>query len=55
MGDRNKCVQAYACGIVSHPVIDAAIAMRSLVPAVADIEAVEVRVNPVVLDVMGVT
>lgn len=42
----------YACGIVSHPAIDAAI---SLAPSIAGpVTAVEVTVNPVVLDVMGV-
>jgi 2-methylcitrate dehydratase PrpD len=43
----------YACGIVSHPVIDAAIALRNSAPA-DDIEDVELTINPVVLDVMGV-
>lgn len=42
----------YACGIVSHPVIDAAIEARSADPGV--IEQVTVTVNPIVLDVMGV-
>lgn len=44
----------YACGIVSHPVIDAAIALRDRVDQGERIAEVEVRVNPVVLDVMGV-
>lgn len=43
----------YSCGIVSHPVIDAAIAMRSDVTD-ASIKSVDVTVRPVVLDVMGV-
>jgi len=45
----------YACGIVSHPVIDAGIALGAAVgrdPSVVD--SVQVTVNPVVLDVMGV-
>jgi 2-methylcitrate dehydratase PrpD len=44
----------YSCGIVSHPVIDAAIGMRSEL-AGASIESVDVTVRPVVLDVMGVS
>lgn len=44
----------YSCGIVSHPVIDAAIALRDEVKDPADIESVEVTVRPVVLEVMGV-
>ena len=43
----------YACGIVSHPVLDAGILMRSKVLA-TDIATVVVRTHPVVLDVMGV-
>jgi len=43
----------YACGIVSHPVLDAGIALRASVRA-SDIDAVVVRTHPVVLDVMGV-
>ena len=42
----------YACGIVSHPVIDAAVEARSSVRG--DIVGVTVTVNPIVLDVMGV-
>lgn len=42
----------YACGIVSHPVIDAAVEAR---PRVAGrISRIVVTVNPIVLDVMGV-
>lgn len=44
----------YACGIVSHPVIDAAIALRDRIDQDERIYEVEVRVNPVVLEVMGV-
>ncbi|MGN6132017.1 MAG: MmgE/PrpD family protein, partial [Nocardioidaceae bacterium] len=43
----------YACGIVSHPVIDAAIALRARA-ATDEVADVVVRTNPVVLDVMGV-
>ena len=43
----------YACGIVSHPVIDAGILLRDLVDP-DDIDRVEVTVHPVVLEVMGV-
>lgn len=44
----------YACGIVSHPVIDAGQAFRDLVTDAREIDTVEARINPVVLDVMGV-
>jgi 2-methylcitrate dehydratase PrpD len=44
----------YACGIVSHAAIDAAIALRDAIPDPSAVEAIEVQVNPVVLDVMGV-
>jgi 2-methylcitrate dehydratase PrpD len=44
----------YACGIVSHAVIDAGIQLRDRLPGAAAIEQVEVRVPPVVLDVMGI-
>lgn len=49
----DNAFKPYACGIVSHPVIDGGIAVRDKVAA-RDISEVEVRVNPVVLDVMGV-
>ena len=42
----------YACGIVSHPVIDAAVEARTAVSG--RISRVTVTVNPIVLDVMGV-
>jgi len=42
----------YACGIVSHPVIDAAVEARTR--GVDGITRVTVTVNPIVLDVMGV-
>ena len=44
----------YACGVVKHPVIDAVIAIRS--QAYVDptrIEAIELRVNPLVVSVTG--
>lgn len=51
--DRNA-FKPYACGVVSHPVIDTG---RTLAQAVGDAEvaSVTVYVNPVVLDVMGVS
>ena len=42
----------YACGIVSHPVIDAAVEARSRIGG--RITRITVTVNPIVLDVMGV-
>ena len=42
----------YACGIVSHPVIDAAVEARTRVTDAAT--RISVTVNPIVLDVMGV-
>jgi 2-methylcitrate dehydratase PrpD len=44
----------YACGIVSHPAIDAALAIRGYVRSPSDVVAISVGVNPIVLDVMGV-
>jgi 2-methylcitrate dehydratase PrpD len=44
----------YSCGIVSHPVIDAAIAARTAGLTADDIERVVATVRPVVLEVMGV-
>jgi len=44
----------YACGVVSHPVIDTAIELAAQAGP-DEVEAVEVTVNPVVLDVMGVS
>lgn len=49
-----NAIKPYACGIVSHPVIDAGIAFRERVPQ-ASLLGVTVEVNPVVLDVMGVS
>ncbi|HEY3687127.1 MAG TPA: MmgE/PrpD family protein [Streptosporangiaceae bacterium] len=42
----------YACGIVAHPAIDAAVALHGGDPSA--ITAVDVRANPVVEEVMGV-
>lgn len=49
----DNAFKPYSCGIVSHPVIDAAVALRSRVEA-DDIASVEVVVRPVVLEVMGI-
>lgn len=49
----DNAFKPYSCGIVSHPVIDAAVALRQRVAA-RDIASVEVVVRPVVLEVMGV-
>jgi 2-methylcitrate dehydratase PrpD len=50
----DNAFKPYACGIVSHPAIDAAIALRDAISDPASVEEIEVEVNPVVLDVMGV-
>jgi len=50
----DNAFKPYACGIVSHPAIDAAIALRDAIPDPAAVAEIEVEVNPVVLDVMGV-
>lgn len=44
----------YACGIVSHPVIDGAIMLRGKLDPDSEVAEAVLRVNPVVLDVMGV-
>jgi 2-methylcitrate dehydratase PrpD len=44
----------YACGVVLHPLIDAVIALRTRVDAAA-VEAIELRLNPLVLTITGVT
>lgn len=44
----------YACGIVSHPAIDAAIALHHDIDHQASVTAATARVNPIVLDVMGI-
>jgi 2-methylcitrate dehydratase PrpD len=43
----------YSCGIVAHPLIDAGIALRDVVPDVADIRSIHVLANPWVLVAMG--
>jgi 2-methylcitrate dehydratase PrpD len=50
----SNAFKPYSCGIVSHPVIDAAIAARAAGLPAADITRVVVTVRPVVLEVMGV-
>lgn len=49
----DNAFKPYACGIVSHPVIDAAIELRDRIPDADAVRSVEVDVHPVVLDVMG--
>jgi 2-methylcitrate dehydratase PrpD len=44
----------YSCGIVSHPVIDAAVLARAAGIGAADVVRATVVVRPVVLEVMGV-
>lgn len=44
----------YACGVVSHPTLDAARLVRQRLSDTRAIAAVEVTVNPVVLDVMAI-
>ena len=45
----------YACGVVLHPVIDAVIAVRSQANIdCARVEAIDVRVNPLVISITGV-
>jgi len=50
---QNNAIKPYACGVVSHPVIDAAIALRARARPNA-IASISLRTHPVVLDVMGV-
>ncbi|RZU34155.1 MmgE/PrpD family protein [Blastococcus saxobsidens] len=50
----DNAFKPYACGIVSHPVIDAGVALREQGVDPAQIASVEVVVRPVVLQVMGV-
>jgi 2-methylcitrate dehydratase PrpD len=44
----------YACGVVSHPTLDAARRLRDRVKDISEIESVQLIVNPIVLDLMGV-
>ena len=50
----DNAFKPYSCGIVSHPVIDAAVVLRERGVDPARIRTVEAVVHPVVLDVMGV-
>jgi len=43
----------FACGIVIHPTIDAAIQLRSQGVKASDVEKVELRVHPLVLELTG--
>ncbi len=43
----------FACGIVIHPTIDAAVQLRANGVAAADVERVELRVHPLVLELTG--
>jgi 2-methylcitrate dehydratase PrpD len=43
----------FACGIVIHPTIDAAVQLRATGVKAADIERVELRVHPLVLELTG--
>jgi 2-methylcitrate dehydratase PrpD len=49
----SNAIKPCACGIVSHPVIDAGIAHRRAGVRAGDVAAVHLRTNPVVLDVMA--
>lgn len=59
LGDRWESLanafKPYACGIVSHPALDAAVDVRDRVADPEAIEQITARVHPVVLDVMGVS
>ena len=46
-------IKPYACGIVSHPVIDAGIGLRRQGLKSEAAQSIVLRTNPVVLDVMG--
>ena len=50
----SNAFKPYACGIVSHPVIDAGVRLREQGLDPATVQSVEVVVRPVVLQVMGV-
>lgn len=50
----SNAFKPYACGIVSHPVIDAGIELRRAGVRAEEVDAVRLRTNPVVLDVMGI-
>jgi len=50
----SNAIKPYACGIVSHPAIDAGIELRRSGVRARDVASVRLRTNPVVLDVMGI-
>jgi 2-methylcitrate dehydratase PrpD len=50
----DNAFKPYSCGIVSHPVIDAAVVLRERGVDPQRVQSVEMVVHPVVLDVMGV-
>lgn len=50
----HNAIKPYACGIVSHPAIDAGVELRSSGTNAEDVESVRLRTNPVVLQVMGI-
>ena len=45
--------KAYACGIVLHPSIDACIALGKMVNDPSEVQAIEITVNPYVLELTG--
>ena len=46
-------LKPYACGVVAHPLIDAMLEMRRQGVRAADVERVEARVHPLVLELMN--
>ena len=46
-------LKPYACGVVSHPIIDATIELRQHFASPAEIERIDIRSHPMVLDIMG--
>ena len=49
----NNGLKPYSCGVVSHPLIDAMIALRNIHGVAADdVESVSARVHPLVLELM---
>ncbi len=50
----HNAIKPYACGIVSHPVIDAAIELRRAGVTADEVDSVRLRTSPVVLQVMGI-
>ena len=46
--------KSYACGVVLHPIIDCCVALRDMVgPGAAEVDRIELRVNPMVLELTG--